>query len=314
MNRRSLPSTAFFDADNTLYDWIHYFSASLRALVYELSGEVTIPMPRIQSELRTIFRRHGTVEYPFYLSELASLLSIRLSRNHVRRLQEAQDFRVSRALRAYPGVLKGLAILRDAGVSNVCVSDASRCHVLYRMDHLNMLGCFDAIYCSPDYPVDEPFQRRRREGIRRILEKNPNLRVEQFPVGLRKPAPELLPRVLGDLSVDPRDCVFLGDNLSKDIAMAKLASVFDCWASYGLPRLAPDVSFLVSVTDWSPEDVEKFYMNRPEKIGIRPSLTAESFEDFAYWVLRHWDSRRYEPLARARPRQLALLDVPNTPV
>lgn len=321
MKARSLPTVALIDADNTMYDWIRYFAASLRSAVYELCAQTGVPMSELQTLLRRIYREHGTVEYAYYLEDLRSSKGLELTAQTVRAVTEAFRIREEHVLRPYPGVERGLGSLRSEGVRNVCVSDASRYHVLTRLDHLNLVQHFDVVYCVVDYSVEARFARRRQRRLRDIFQRFPKLRVEQFPIGIRKPSPDLLPLVLSDLSIDAADCVLLGDNLSKDVAMAKERSVFDCWAEYGLPRLTPDVSLLVSVTDWSASDVERFYSNRPEKLGIAPSMTAKSFEHFSSWVLRRWTSRQYSngvsaPGVQLTPsnKQLRLLDLPGVPI
>ena len=157
------PSVVVLDADNTLYDWIAYFAGSLRSAAFELRTWAGGTMPAILDDLRSIYRRHGTVEYGFYLQELPELSPLR-GHNRVVMEHVIETFRRRRAetLVPYPGVQDGLTAMRSAGIRVVVVSDASQFHLLSRLDELALLGDIEAVYCAADYTVQAGSERLRQ--------------------------------------------------------------------------------------------------------------------------------------------------------
>lgn len=61
------------DLDNTLYDWVTFFSAAFRSMVGELNKLLDVPEETILSEFKTIHQRYGNSEQPFAVLELPSL-------------------------------------------------------------------------------------------------------------------------------------------------------------------------------------------------------------------------------------------------
>jgi phosphoglycolate phosphatase len=66
------------------------------------------------------------------------------------------------------------------------------------------------------------------------------------------------------LKVTKTDCVYVGDSLTKDIAMAQDAGVADAYAKYGKAQHTGAYQLLRDVTHWSDADVE-----REKRIGER---------------------------------------------
>ncbi len=314
MNGSATPNMVIVDADNTLYDWVRYFASYLRAALFDLRTITGVPLPKLAERLSAVFRKHGTVEYRYFLTELATANGLQLAAGEVARVDTAVQSRGRRALVPYPGVRSGLRELRDAGVVIVCISDSTRYHLLSRLDQAGLAQYFSATYTSPDYEIPYRFREARSNDMKSLLNKYPHLHVRNLPAGVRKPSPKVLETVLSDMGRHAEECVMLGDNLRKDIVMAKAGSVFDCWAEYGLPRASTDVELLVSVTDWTAADVERFYANRPERCGIVPSFSAMNFGEFIYLVLNRWDMRQYESCRVDPPQQLCFLDLPGAPL
>jgi hypothetical protein len=179
---------------------------------------------------------------------------------------------------------------------------------------LNILSCFDAIFCSDDYVVPDKWNAERKIEIAGMLKSVPNLRVTKMPPVLRKPSSDALRKVLESFSTGPDEAVLLGDNLTKDVLMSQNTGVFDCWAEFGTDTFGPDVGLLVSVTAWSDRDVEKFFSNKPELCGIAPSYLAPTFLDFVDWIETDWQTREYPTEPIPVPEQLAFSGLPLSPL
>jgi HAD-hyrolase-like len=85
-----------------------------------------------------------------------------------------------------------------------------------------------------------------------------------------KPNKDILLSIIDHVGAKVEDCVYVGDSLVKDVAMAKDAGVSDVWAKYGLTQDTDAYQLLREVTHWSAADVE-----REKKISereIKPSI------------------------------------------
>src|SRR5262249_15879643 len=77
------------------------------------------------------------------------------------------------------------------------------------------------------------------------------------PGGSKKPDATVLKSIMTDLKLPPANCVYVGDSLFKDVAMAQDAGIDDVWAQYGQAQQRPEYVLLREVTHWSDADVER---------------------------------------------------------
>lgn len=75
------------------------------------------------------------------------------------------------------------------------------------------------------------------------------------PGGFKKPDPVLLESIMVRERVRPADAVYVGDSLSRDVAMAQRASVLDAYAEYGRAGVGDAAEFLLAVTHWNDEEL-----------------------------------------------------------
>ena len=61
------------DLDNTLYDWVTFFSRALYAMVDEATRLLAVPKERLLDELQEVHRRYHNTEQPFGLLETRSV-------------------------------------------------------------------------------------------------------------------------------------------------------------------------------------------------------------------------------------------------
>jgi FMN phosphatase YigB (HAD superfamily) len=274
----------FFDLDNTLYDWARFFAPAMRGMCVHLSGLTGIPSSQLYMDFRNVFAEHGSVEYSWALQELSSLRKLHPGANGpdiVQTYRTAIDVfqhRRRKWLKLYPGVAEGLRYLRDAGIGRIAVTDAHKWQSANRIRQLKLDRLIDGLVAREDHAdpsADEVAEIRRfsqayyETGVRRF----------DLPEGLRKPNPDLLLWLLKELDLKAEDCMYVGDSLPKDIAMAQAVGLLDCWAQYGTGFSSVDMWTLSQVTPWSAAAVEANLRPVPEHAGIYPTLIASSFGD-----------------------------------
>lgn len=306
IRRERVPRVVVVDADNTLYNWVRYFSRGLRTALYEIHASTSSSVASIQEELRAVFEDHGTVDYSAFFADDALIRRFGLGKAAVSRAGLLERERRRESLRPYGGVVSGLAELRAASVRIVVFSDSRRLQVLERLATLRLLGSIDACYCA-----DDDMTVMSRQAVARLAEllelaARERVAIHVLPSVLRKPNPAALTTILDDEGVAPEQAVLLGDNLAKDVAMAKVAGVFDCWARYGSIMSGADADLLVGVTNWSSSDVKRFFRATPQSLGLNPSVVVDSFNEFADWCTRSWRFAERIPVRATEPMQLSL--------
>jgi FMN phosphatase YigB (HAD superfamily) len=275
----------FVDLDNTLYDWLGFFGPAFRGLCTHLSELSGLHVDQLYDEFKGVFTEHGSVEYTFALQELPSLRRLHSNLSKTQLVAEYFDAilvyqsRRRRYLRAYSDVPNALRELRQMGIRIIAISDAHRFHVLNRLRQLDLLSLLDGVCCVEDHggATDEDLSR-----IRRFEPSRYEIAAEYefiLPAGLRKPSHHVLDWLTWKIGLAPGDAIYVGDSLVKDIAMARRAGVYDCWAIYGTLYSPLDMATLVKVTNWSASLVNRVLNATPERLGIQPSCTIESFKE-----------------------------------
>jgi len=226
------------DLDNTLYSWVDYIVPSLEAMVASLQATTGRPRIDIVQSLKAVYTRHGSNEYPFAIQDSALFHPYRRDFDSfealvLRPAQRAFAEARRRYLHPYPGVREGLAALRERGVPVVALTDAPRNAAAYRVRLLQLDGALDALYALRGWElpanVSDVIRRRDEAGEYRLHD----TRVVELPRSAEKPDPRGLRRVLRDLGVPPGEVLYVGDNMKKDMAVARACGVTAAWAEYG---------------------------------------------------------------------------------
>ena len=61
------------DLDNTLYDWVTFFSKAFKAMVKELSAIVDTAEDQLLDEFKALHQHYNNTEQPFTILELPSV-------------------------------------------------------------------------------------------------------------------------------------------------------------------------------------------------------------------------------------------------
>ncbi|MCQ2740236.1 MAG: HAD family hydrolase [bacterium] len=265
------------DFDNTLYDWLDgWYKAIDKALVlFETKSGLT--RDELVPEIRKIHTKYGTTEYENLFHELTCFIPRFKSADEFYAIcDEAKKIRNESKfvnLQSYPSVKETLIKIKKAGAKVVVFTESEASSTCGRINALGFNGLIDVVYSAD--PKNEIFDAcgtpyRFFEGV-------------FHP----KPCPENLLKIIDEIGVNKEDCVYCGDNMFKDVAMAKSAGVDDIFAKYGsdiFRQKKIERPFLDSITFWSDEMLKKeflLYQNAPT-----PSYTLNnSFDEiFNYFV------------------------------
>jgi FMN phosphatase YigB (HAD superfamily) len=266
------------DLDNTLYDWVTFFTSSFRGMVEELSKLLGIEEEELLNEFRAVHQKYGNSEQPFAVLELPSVLRKYpgLSRAELTQILDPALHRFNsirkRTLSLYPGSAETFQHLTDRGVKIVGHTEAILANAYWRIRTLGIdryfsrlytLRGMDAIHISEHSRwVDPPYDF-----------------VKVLPREERKPNPRLIADICQREDIEPANAYYLGDSLVRDIAMANNAGVKSIWARYGTQYDPSCWSYLVKVTHWTNEDVIREKDLKARFSDVKPSYTIDSISE-----------------------------------
>jgi phosphoglycolate phosphatase len=280
------------DLDNTLYDWLGFYIPSYGAMIAEASRISGLDVHELNQSFRRVARRHGTTEYAFALQELDVLPEVRRGESPaeiVRKYDSAvHAFRSTRkrSLKLYPGVHRGLQQLRDAGIPVVAHSDAMMGYVSRRLRQLGV-DLLIAALCAPE--DRESADRALIAEARRIPVEMAEAQTLHLPSppDVRKPDPRSIEPVLAHFGVPPDRVAYVGDSLSRDVALARRAGFLDIWARYGQRQDDDLYRRLLEITYWTDEEVahDAGHESSSNDRAVSPSYVIDAFEEVVPVVL-----------------------------
>ena len=240
-------SVLITDLDNTLFDWVelwlNFFSTMLDSIV-EISG---IPKEQLIPEIAAVHQRHGTSEYSFLIEEIPSL---KIFLNGLPATQvfaePIHSYRMKRRkhLVLYPTVAETLLKIKGRGTRIIGYTESMAFYSNYRVRRLGLDGVLDYVFCPEDHVLPEGLSA---EDLRGYPAEHYELKyTKQYftPIGSKKPDTKVLNAIISDLGLIKTDCVYVGDNLMKDVAMALDCGVDDVWAKYGQAHRRPEYKLL----------------------------------------------------------------------
>jgi phosphoglycolate phosphatase-like HAD superfamily hydrolase len=247
--------------------------------IVEISG---VPRDILVPEIAKVHQKHGTSEYSFLIDELPSLQSVLDGRAATQVFATAIDeYRKQRRryLRLYPTVAETLLRIKGRGVCIIGYTESMAFYSNYRVRRLGLDGVLDYLFCPKDHVLPEGLSP---EDIRKYPAAHYELKYTKqdfTPPDSKKPDTVVLNAIITGLGLNKEACVYVGDNLMKDVPMALDCSVDDVWAKYGQAHKRPEYKLLQEVTHWTPEEVER-EQRIQEREHVHPSHTLHgSFDE-----------------------------------
>jgi len=278
-------STLIVDLDNTLYDWFEIWQSSFLPIYKGMLNRLGVDQADLDREIRQIHQRRRTSEYTFLVDELPfatpdgktlrQFLETELAQSKVAR---------DRTLNLYPTVLKTLWEIKNKGTRIIAYTESLSFYSAYRLKKLGLDGVIDILYSPEDHDLPAGTTLSK---VRTLPDEFYQLQitdVRHTPIGELKPNPRLLREILKDLGAQPYECLYVGDSLFKDIAMAQDAGVNDAYAEYGASQHRPGYDLLRRVSHWTDEDVEreKSVTNRTVKPTAKIEVFSELLNKFEF--------------------------------
>ena len=267
------------DLDNTLYDWVSFYSQSFSAMAEELSKEINVPLDTLLSEYKVIHQRFGNSEKPFATLELPSVISYFgtndkiLLQKKLTRVFSAFSSKRNHTLKLYPTVRDTLNILRERGVKIVGHTESLEYNSLYRLYKLDVIDFFDHLYTIEDNHNLHPNPKNAK-----VISVKDDF-IIRLSSAESKPNPKLLEHICLTENVDIKDAVYVGDSITKDISMAKSIGMKAVWARYGR-QFAPELwEILVKITHWTDKDVEREEQLKESFSRVKPDYSINSFAE-----------------------------------
>jgi phosphoglycolate phosphatase-like HAD superfamily hydrolase len=264
--------------DNTLYDWVSYFVPAVHAMLAVAARVLDADENQLRSDLRAVHVAHGNTEHPFALLETQAVASRLPTLNRRERhdvLKPAFDaFNEVRKdrLQLYPGVRETLHTIKAAGCRLFGHTEATEVNIASRVRSLGLEELLEAVYAVQFEGMPHPLVDERGEPNGEVL-------VRAMRSTARKPDPRSINPILLDTGVAPGHCLYVGDNLAKDVGMAKQAGILAAWARYGTihdPQLWRD---LVAISHWVPAAVAAVEDNSTVRHIVEPDVAIDAFDE-----------------------------------
>lgn len=238
----NLKKVLITDLDDTLYDWLGFFIPSFYAMVDELVSITGIDKEILLSEYKEKHQYYGTVEHPFVTLELPSIKNkyIGMDFEQIKEILSEAFHRFNsvrkQELSLFPSVKHTLEKLTDNGVIIIGFTESTQEAGFYRLKKLGIDAFFHSVYVS-DSLFHSEFETDKRIHT----------------INFKKPDKDVLLEICYDEKISVSDVVYVGDSLTKDVYMAKMAGVTSVWARYEKEQ-NDFYQKLVDITSWTDED------------------------------------------------------------
>lgn len=287
-------SALITDLDNTLFDWVELWLCCFSPMLDGISKISGLSKEKLIPEIAAVHQKHGTSEYSFLIEELPSLQPILNGRPATKVFAEPiKTYRDQRRknLKLYPTVAESLLKIKGRGATIIGYTESMAFYSNYRLRRLGLDGVLDHVFCPKDHLLPEGLSK---EDLRRYPAEHYEFQYtsQDFtPKGSKKPDTSVLDAIVSDLGLDKSECVYVGDSLMKDVAMALDCGIDDVWAKYGQAHKRPEYKLLQDVTHWTPEEVEREQKIR-EREDVYPTHTLErTFSE----ILNHFEFTDFHP-------------------
>jgi FMN phosphatase YigB (HAD superfamily) len=273
------------DLDNTLYDWVTFFSCAFYDMVEVAARLLSVTETVLLDQLKQVHQRFHSSEHPYALLDTEI---VRERFGNLTRTQQAQALddafhafnrKRNDSLKLYEGVKETLDQIRRQGTTIIGHTEATVPSAVFRLRKLDIESKFDRLYAATPQGAELPFAARDA-----ILHNTP-VEIHSLPPFEKKPNPRVLKDICLEVPVDEIDALYVGDSISRDIGMAKAAGVWAAWAKYGTDYEPIHWDRLVRITHWTDDDVQRAKKAAEIYGHARPDVTLQSFSE----LLNHFE-------------------------
>lgn len=243
------------DLDNTLYDWVSYFSQSFEVLVDSIVQLTGIEKNILLRDFKKVHQKYNSSERPFAALEVNAVIEyFGTSDREVLEKKLAPAFRKfsekrKKTLKLYDGVTETLSKIKDQGIKVVGHTESYEVNAVYRAKKLGLDKYLNHLYTIGSDSSSHPDQSKP------MIDSGDMEWVIKLPEIERKPNPRLVIDICEREGVSLEDTYYIGDSIVKDISMANAAGVSSVWAKYGKEFHNTNWQLLVSITHWTDEAV-----------------------------------------------------------
>lgn len=273
------------DLDNTLYDWVSSFIPAFYAMVDEASQILSVEQNILLDQLKTIHQKYHNSENPFALLETPVVKNRYPNMSLEERIEILKEAflvfnRVRKDnLRLYCGVDEALQFIQDQGCIIIAYTEAVVENSLLRIKLLKLDTKIKWLY-APKSLV--------KIHVDPTLEPCPELVAKMvcpLPNNHRKPDVEILKGICKKLEIPVSNTLYIGDSMTRDISMAKLAGTHAALAKYGNNYNPLFWKKLVRITHWTDTDIKQEIFFQEEFRHIHPDIEVNSFAE----IINHFN-------------------------
>jgi phosphoglycolate phosphatase len=262
-------SVIITDIDNTLFDWFEFWYYPFKEMLEDISKKSGIDEDILKSEIRVIFQKYKTTEYPFLIQEIESLKKKYQNNNFVQSYKDIIDnFKQNRKkyLKLYHAVYETLSEISKKGTLLIGFTESMAFYTTMRIKCLELDGILNYVYTAHNHVIPETINLNKFRNHRNDYYELTQTKLKLSPKESKKPDSSILLKIIKDVNADPKKTVYIGDSLSKDVLMAKNANIISVHAKYGTAHKREEYDLLRSVTHWTDEEVEKEKSTNSESV------------------------------------------------
>jgi FMN phosphatase YigB (HAD superfamily) len=234
MNPKPSIQAVILDFDNTLFDWFQFWYHSFRGLLDEIIRISELPEEVLLPEIKKVHEKYGTSEYSFLLEELDILKNkleegvdvTEVYKDAILRYREERQ----KYLRLYSGVFETLLHFKKEGVKIIVYTESQDYYSKMRMKQLRLDGVVDLLF-SPEEQKDPEINTEEKRSQKNGYYDMQITELRRLEKGHKKPDREALLDIIRSCGLDKNKCIYLGNNLTKDILMANEAGVTSLYAA-----------------------------------------------------------------------------------
>lgn len=134
---------AIFDLDNTIASWPKFAIPAYTEMIRTIHNLTQLPIQTIKSEMRKVYEKAGTIEYPPLIQEMPSLKNHPNLETIITKTKQKFSATKRRELTPYPKIEELLQNLQSNNFTNIILSDAP---YIQGAKRINILGLSSYFY------------------------------------------------------------------------------------------------------------------------------------------------------------------------